>query len=123
VLNNPIFEICAADTSVQSYLGDGPRLRFYPFGIAPQGEKRPYAVWQLVYGSPENYLSDVPDIDVFGTQIDMYGPDADYLREAAVAVRDALEPHAYVTAWQNESFNPDTLNYRVTFTVDWVWSR
>ena len=44
----PIYLVCMTDTSVQSLLGD----RLYPFGEAQQDEKRPYAVWQVIYGSP-----------------------------------------------------------------------
>ena len=59
----PIFEVCSSDTSLQSLLGDGPTLRLYPFGQALQDEKRPYAVWRTIYGSPENYLGTPSDCD------------------------------------------------------------
>jgi hypothetical protein len=70
-MHPPLHAVCAADTTVQDLLG-GDVLRLYPFGEARQQETYPYAVWQLVGGRPENYLSDRPDVDSFSTQVDVY---------------------------------------------------
>lgn len=101
--------------------GTGP-LRFYLFGRAPQNGPYPYAVWQLAYGSPENYLNEVPDIDTLGIQVDVYatpsqGPSV--ARQVAEALRDAIEPVAHITSWRGESQDPSTNNYRIGFDADW----
>lgn len=120
----PIFTVCSADTGVQSLLEDTSGiLRLFLFGDAPQGEQAPYAVWQVVYGSPENYISGVPDIDSYGIQIDVYASEASVARDVAKALRDAIEPHAHIVGWNGESRDPSTRRYRVTFTVDWFVSR
>lgn len=116
----PIFEIVAGDTSVLDVLGDGPTVRVYPFGDALQNEKKPYAVWQIIYGSPENSLADIPDTDTYGIQMDVYALTQASARDAAMALRNAIEPVAYVVAWDGESRDPETKNYRVSFTVDWI---
>lgn len=118
----PIFAICAAAPAVTALLGTAP-TRLYPFGDAPQGVAYPYAVWQTVGGSPENYLGDRPDIDSFTLQVDVYADTGSSSRAVAVALRDAIEPHAYITHWGGESKDPDTGRYRFSFDVDWHVSR
>ncbi len=39
------------------------------------------------------------------------------------AIRDAIEPSAYVTSWRGESRDPDTNNYRYSFDVDVIVTR
>lgn len=122
-MDNPIFQICSADTSVQSLLGDGTTLRIFPFGVYPEDrkpEKYPYCVWKLVYGMPENYLGQTPDCDWFGTRIEVYDKDPLGAREAGDAIVAAVEPHAHVTSWADESFNPTTKLYVFSFIVDWI---
>lgn len=113
--------------AVQALLkaGNGP-LRFYLFGMAPQGVAYPYAVWRLVNGAPENYVNQVPDIDSLTTQIDVFATPsqgADMTRKIAKALATAIEGHAHVTAWLGETIDPDTKNYRSTFMADWLTSR
>ncbi|MBF4377310.1 tail completion protein gp17, partial [Vibrio anguillarum] len=50
----PIFSICQQDPVVTSLIGSNP-LRLYMFGLAPQSPTKPYAVWQVIGGQPENY--------------------------------------------------------------------
>ncbi len=114
----PIFQICAASTAVKAKIGASP-VRLYPFGLAPQGVALPYVVWQPIIGSPENYLGDLPDIDKHSLQIDVYAATETSARDTAKALRDAIEPVAYVVAWRGESTDPDTQNKRFSFDVDW----
>lgn len=122
----PIFE--AIDVPVVRALlkaGTGP-VRFYLFGMAPQNVIKPYAVWRMSSGSPENYLGDRPDIDSFTLQVDVFASPtqgAKVCREVAAALRDAIEPHAHITSWLGESIDPETQNYRLTFLVDWWTNR
>ena len=117
----PIYEVAAADATVKSVLGSPPRL--YLFGEAPPNVPKPYAVWRVPYGTPENYLGQAPDMDNFGAQIDVYGATATACRGVAKALRDALEPVAYVVSWNGESRDPVTRDYNYSFTVEFMEPR
>lgn len=117
-MNPPIFQVCAAVPAVTALLGSGP-TRLFPFGEAPQGVALPYAVWQTITGLPENYLGQAPDIDQFTIQVDVYADRGSTAREVAAALRDAIEPHAYVVSWNGESTDPDTGHKRYGFDVTW----
>ncbi|WP_336334626.1 DUF3168 domain-containing protein [Pseudomonas putida] len=119
----PIELVCAADPGVSALLGSGVDLRMYPFGEAPEGVAKPYAVWQLVSGSPENYLAGRPDADGFTLQVDVYGTTSKSVRQVRDAIRDAIELRAYVTRWGGESRDAATKNFRTGFDVDWIVSR
>lgn len=116
----PIFPAVAASPACVALLkaGAGP-LRFYQFGMAPQNVQKPYAVWQRVFGTPENYLADRPDVDSFTTQVDVYAGSADSARTVALALRDAIEGAAHITSWLGESIDPETKNNRFGFQCDW----
>lgn len=118
----PLFQTCAADTDVQSLLGVNP-TRLWPFGEADPTPTYPYAVWQIIAGSPQNYLGDVPDVDVFGLQLDVYARTAADARAVAHALRSAIEPNAYVTAYIGEFRDLITRTYRYSFSVDWIVHR
>ena len=117
-----IFPTCAADPAVTALLGTSP-VRLFPFGMAPAGVAKPYAVWQQVGGSPENYLMGVPDIDSVTLQVDVYATTTSSAKAVAAALRDAIEPVAHVVAWRGESLDAETGNYRVSFDVDWWQGR
>ncbi len=119
----PIELVCAADPGVTALLGSGVDLRIYPFGEAPEGVLKPYAVWQLVNGSPENYLAGRPDVDGFTLQVDVYGTTSKSVRQVREAISDAIELRAYVTRWGGESRDTATKNFRASFDVDWIVRR
>lgn len=121
-MHPPIFAVCASAPAVQAMLGTDP-TRLYPFGEAPQGTQFPYAVWQIIGGSPENYLAERPDVDFFALQLDVYAADAGTARGAAAALRDVIEPYAHIVAWRGESRDSETKSYRVSFDLDWFVSR
>lgn len=120
----PIFPAIAASPACVALLktGTGP-LRFWQFGLAPEPRPKPYAVWQRIFGAPENYLGTRPDIDAFTVQIDVYAGSADSARTVAAALRDAIESAAYITSWLGESIDPDTKNNRFSFQTDWLVPR
>lgn len=118
----PVFTLATASAAVTSLLGSNP-TRLYPFGEAPQGVTKPYAVWQLVGGVPENYLGNLPDADNYSVQVDAYAPTATEARNVAEALRDVYEPNGYITNWNGERRDPDTNNYRVSFDVDFIVHR
>lgn len=117
----PIFTVCAADSAVQAALGSNP-VRFVPFWSKTRPAK-PYAVWQVIGGAPENYLGDVPDTDSWAVQVDVYADTLTEARTAAQALRDAIEPVAYITSWRGEDRDPTTDTYRYSFDTEWIAKR
>lgn len=118
----PIFQVCANDSAVQSLLGTNP-TRLWPFGEADPDPTYPYAVWQIIAGTPQNYLGQLPDTDSFGVQLDVYAKTAAEARDVAQVLRSAIEPAAYVTAYIGEFRDTITRNYRYSFSVDWIVPR
>jgi hypothetical protein len=118
----PIFAVCSADAGVSALLGVSPH-RLYPFGEAPEGVTKPYAVWQMVTGSPENYLSGRPDLDGFTLQVDVYAVTATSARTVTDAIVHAIELNANVVRWGGESKDTATNLYRSSFDVDWLVPR
>lgn len=114
----PIYTVCAAVAAVKAVLGTGP-TRLYPFGDAPQDVALPYAVWSVIGGNPENLLGEVPDVDRFLLQVDVYAETVTEAREAAEALRDAIETEAYVVSWSGESTDPETRRKRYSFDAEW----
>lgn len=119
----PIYQLCSQAAAVTALLGTGADLRLYSFGEAPEGVTKPYAVWQLVNGEPENYLAGRPDADGVTLQIDVYGTTGTSVRQVRDAMRDAIELQAYITRWGGEGRDPTTKNYHISFDVDWIVQR
>ncbi|PTV57975.1 DUF3168 domain-containing protein [Pseudomonas putida] len=119
----PIVQACLQSPAVTELLGTGTGMRLYSFGEAEQGVAKPYAVWQIVSGSPENYLAGRPDLDSVTLQVDVYAATGDAARKVRDAIRDAVELDAYVTRWGVEGRDPETKNYRASFDVDWMVHR
>ena len=118
----PVFKYAFASAQVKALLGSDP-LRVYMFGMAPDGVTYPYAVWQVVGGAPENYINDLPDIDSFNVQVDVYATSAEQARQCAMALRDAFEPYAHVVSWRGESKDDETGSFRSGFDLDWWTNR
>jgi hypothetical protein len=118
----PIFAVCAADAGVKALLGAAP-TRLYPFGEAPEGVTKPYAVWQLVTGRPENYLAGRPDMDGYTLQVDVYGTTAASVRAVTTAISTATELKACVMRWGGETKDTETKLYRSSFDIDWLVPR
>lgn len=117
----PLFAIVSVDSAVQQSFGTP--VRVLPFDEAPQGIQRPYAVWQIYGGSPYNYLGAVPDMDSFICQVDVYADTVSAARTGALALRNALEPHAHITSWRGEYTDKDTGFKRYSFDVEFHQSR
>jgi len=118
----PIFAAIVAHPPALALL-DGDIVRVFAFGEAPENTARPYVTWQVITGSPENYLANRPDIDGYTLQVDVWADDGQAARDVAAAVRDAIEPHAYIVRWGGESRDPDTRAYRLSFDVSWFVHR
>lgn len=122
----PLFVTLNASSAVKAIFGTSP-LRVWPFGQALQkgatGYGKPYATFQTISGSPENYLNQVPDIDSFTEQVDVYADTPTAARAGAQAIRDAIEPVAYIVGWRGEYFEKETDLYRYSFDIDWLTPR
>lgn len=117
-----IFQYVSSSQPVRDLLTSSGVTRFWPFGQSPQpgqqGYGLPYGVWQSVYGTPQNYIGNLPDIDNLGNQIDIYGDSASSVRDVAKAVRDAVEPYGHVVSYNGEERDAETGLYRYGFTVE-----
>ena len=121
-MTSPIFTVCAGSSAVTALLGINP-TRLYPHGEAPEGTPRPYAVWQVVSGSPINYINGVPDTDRYGLQVDVYAETASSAEAVVKALRSAIAKRAYVTGFGVDDRDKDTHNYRKGFDVAWLVSQ
>ena len=117
-----IFPLVSANDAVKVALGTKP-VRFFPFGEAPEGVTLPYATWQGIGGSPENYINETPDIDRMSLQIDVWGADASTASAAATALRNVVEPRAHIVGWRAMGRDDTTGRWRIAFDVDWWQSR
>lgn len=109
-------------TAVKAIFGSKP-LRVLPFGDVDPTIVKPYAAWQNVFGSPENYLGDAPRMDAWGIQVDVYATTEAECDAAAKVLRDALELVAYITNWRATLREPDTKLYRMGFDVEFLSAR
>lgn len=119
----PASDIAAADPDVISALGAVPNQRFYSFGIANEKTPTPYAVWQVVGGTPDNFLAGRPGSDEHQVQVDVYAETANQARRVAEVLVRAFELHGYVTGWNGEFRDLDTKLFRISFTVEFITSR
>lgn len=117
-MHPPIFPTCSASPAVQALLGVSP-TRLYPHAEGPQAGAKPYAVWQVVAGRPENHLGSLPDVDRYTVQVDAYAATASAAAAIAQALRDAIEPHAHIVRWGDQTTDRDTGLRRYSFDVDW----
>lgn len=97
--------------------------KIYRHGAAPQNCVAPYLTWSLVFGNPENTLSEPPQIDSLQLQVDCWHSKDALVEELAKAVRDALEPYAHMTGIPVDGQDPDTQLYRMSLQFDWWLSR
>lgn len=123
----PIFPLINASSAVKALIGSNP-VRFYQWGKAPQNVTKPYAVWRIASGDPENFINERPKTDNFTVQVDIYESPSnkngtEKVRSIAAAIRDAIEEDCYITSWLGESRDPDTQNFHFAFQCDWIVNR
>lgn len=116
-----LFESVSNNESCIAYLGSNP-VRFFPFGMAPQGVKTPYSTYQLVSGSPFNTLV-TPNSDRHSYQVDVFSKTQSECIVAANAMRDVLQLHGYVTGYNISALEPDTRLWRLSFDIDIISGR
>lgn len=112
----PLFPLLSGVTS----LGTSPK-RFYPHGQATQATAKPYATWQIVAGTPENYLGQLPDVDSVLVQVDVWADTQSSASAVADDIRNAFEPVMHMTSFGNTERDAATqlYRYRMDFSY-WV---
>lgn len=118
MMNPQLFPLLNADSNVRLLMYSTPELRVYPWGRAPINVKKPYAVYTVFNGNPENYLDSAPDIDNKGTQINVYADNADSLEKCYNAIRNVLEKYGHMTNFSTPALDADTDLYSATLEFD-----
>lgn len=116
-MNPSLFPLLKDSALVKSLLGSNP-LRVYPWGRAPQNVPTPYATYTVYNGNPENYVSNNPDIDNKGTQLNIYGETGDDVEKCFIAIRNVLQNHAHMTNFSTPALDADTNYYSCTMEFD-----
>lgn len=115
----PVYATLRASTAVVSLVG----TRIYRHGAAPQNVVAPYVTWFIVTGDPENELPYTPRIDRFQVQVDCWsnntGSGDAQVEALAQAVRDAIEPTAYLVRYVVNERDFETQRYRIGMEFTW----
>ena len=117
----PIVPTLKADTKVTALLGNAP-LRVYE-DIAPDNVPIPYAVWQVVSGSPENDLDVAASVDHVSFQIVVYDTDQRRAQTIRAAIRSALEPYCFISNIHPSGYEPSTKLFSRGFDANWYLTR
>jgi hypothetical protein len=115
----PIYSILRSSSAVV----DAVSSKIYRHGAVPQNCQAPYIAWSLVFGQPENTLSEAPQIDSLQLQVDVWHNKDSLVEELAKDVRNALEPYAHMTGIPFDGQEPDTKLYRMTLQFDYWLER
>lgn len=122
MINPKIFPILNANAGVKTLLGTNP-LRFFPWAEAPQSPVKPYAVYSVYSGVPENYLGDLPDMDRKSTQIDIFAESGGSCNSCFIAIRNALESYGHMVGFNTPVLDKDTKLYRATLDFEFLEDR
>ncbi|MCY1562847.1 hypothetical protein D9M68_1003060 [compost metagenome] len=80
-------------------------------------------MWQVIGGSPENYLGNRPDLEGYRLQIDVYGATGSSVNAVKSALEAAIENFAHVVSYNLDGRDEATKNYRTSFDVQWLVNR
>lgn len=115
----PIYTTLRSNATVLSLVG----TRIYRHSHVPQDAVTPYISWSLFSNAPENTLSEVPQIDAQGVQIDCWHTTDSGVETLASAVRDAMETSCHMTGLFGDSRDPETKLYRIGLQFDYWLDR
>lgn len=122
----PVFSVLKSSANVKAFVGTNPP-RIYKHGEAPQlvdGEKKlPYVTWFVATAAPENQLSGTPSTDRMTIQVNCWHDTSAGIDLLAQAVRDAIEPVAYMTGMPIDQREPETRLYWIALQFDWYNDR
>lgn len=121
-MNPPVFAALKASPAVRAIVGVNPP-RIYRHGNAPQDTARPYVTWEIDAVDPENNLSDLPAGDRITVTVHAWHQTDAGVVALAAAVRDAIEPHAHMTAVPVDEREPQTKLFHMAAVFDWIVGR
>ena len=113
----PVVPALRASEAVTALLGSAP-LRVYE-DIAPDNTPLPYAVWQVVSGTPENYLDSRANLDHVSFQIVVYDTQPKRAQETRAVIRAVLEKYCYITNIHPSGYERDTKLFSRGFDANW----
>lgn len=85
--------------------------RFYDATSAPQNPTMPYATWSAE-GTPDVYLTDIPDADTWDIQVDVWAASAHSASDTADGIRQRIEGEFPCTLMGSLDRDPTTGEYR-----------
>lgn len=94
----------------------GNPIRVYP-RRAPDGTALPYAVWEVVGGSPLAMLSEAPPADGWRVRLTVWGEHATQANNAAVAIRTEVERQGSIESYNPTPDDDDTGHFGISFDV------
>jgi len=118
----PVFQTLKASADVKAIVGTNPP-RIFRHDSAPQDASRPYITWFVLADVPENNLSDVPVGDRVVVQVDCWHQTDSGIESMALAVRDAIEPHAHLTGVTADERDTDSKLFHIQLEFDWIVTR
>lgn len=110
----PVFSLLttgAPGTAVKAIVGTSPPMIWED--VVPQefALRRPYIVWSIIGGTPENYLDQVPTMDSGRVRIGVWSLSPTERRTLMAAVRTAIEPSAHMVGIPVGTYEEDTKLY------------
>lgn len=119
----PVFSYLVAAAPLTALIGTTP-TRAYRHGDAPQLVTAPYVTWFANGCAPGNLLDgNPPPVDGWAITVDSWSDGDSEVEAVAQAVRDALEPHGYLTGFNANSRDPATRRYRISMQFEFWISR
>lgn len=103
----PVFALMNASSAVKALIGSSP-VRCWEDVVPQETPARPYLVWSIVGGVPENYLDQVPTMDSGRVRIGVWSTSVTERRTLANAVIAAIEPSAHMVGIPVGTYEPET---------------
>lgn len=124
----PVFELLAAAPAVTAIIGTNPMRCYAPLipqtanGV-PNNALLPAVTWQLIIGTPENYINAPATTSRQRIQVDAWALSLQQAEVLLSAARDALEADGRGVCVTENGFDyePDTKRYRSSADFEfWV---
>lgn len=110
----PVFSLLttgSAGAAVKAIVGTSPPQIWEDVQPQDHATKRPYIVWSVIGGVPENYLDQVPTMDSGRVRIGIWSTSVTERRNLMAAVRAAIEPSAHMVGIPVGTYEPETKLY------------
>lgn len=116
----PVYRALNADTGVTALIDVEAKVWE---GVAPEGTKAPYVVWQIISGQAENHLDEPANIDNVQFQIMVYDTSSKYASALRGAIRSALESRAWILNPTINQYDSNARLYGRGFDANWISDR